>query len=109
MNSNAFAATAWLWKSKVAHFQVFSRIETARLFDSERLPLERAVLMAQTTTPCEEPDRNEPRKSSAWSDFLRRLAFWKVTKQEKLDHLFTDVVNELHPEWEIKRQAKKAV
>jgi len=63
----------------------------------------------QTTTPREEPVRNEPRKTSAWSTFLRRLAFWKVTKQERLDHLFADAVNELHPEWERKRLAKKAV
>jgi hypothetical protein len=66
-------------------------------------------MVQQTATTHEEPVRHELRKASTWGDFLRRLAFWKVTKQEKLDHLFTDAVNELHPEWERKRQAKKAV
>jgi hypothetical protein len=67
------------------------------------------IMPQQIATARGEPVRDEPRKSSAWGSFLRRLAFWKVTKQEKLERLFTDAVNELHPEWERKRQAKKAI
>ncbi len=54
------------------------------------------------------PGRDE-RQEGSWSSFLRRLAFWKVAKQEKLDGLFTEAVNDLHPEWERKRLAKKAI
>jgi hypothetical protein len=67
------------------------------------------IMPQQVATSRKEPVRDEPRKTSTWGDFLRRLAFWKVTKQENLDHLFTDAVNELHPEWERKRLAKKTV
>lgn len=55
----------------------------------------------------QEPVRDEPKKS-AWGDFLRRLAFWKVAKQEKLDRLFDEAVHDLHPGWERKRLARKA-
>ena len=60
------------------------------------------------TTPHKEPARDEPKKTG-WSGFLHRLAFWKVAKQEKLDRLFDEAVNDLHPGWERKRLAKKAV
>jgi hypothetical protein len=63
----------------------------------------------QVSTPRQSPVRDESRKTNTWANFLRRLAFWKMTKQEKLDHSFTDAVNELHPEWERKRLSKKTV
>jgi hypothetical protein len=63
----------------------------------------------QVSTPRESPLQDEPRHTSTWGNFLRRLAFWKMTKQEKLDHLFTDAVNELHPEWQRKRLSKKTL
>jgi hypothetical protein len=66
------------------------------------------IMPQQIATSGKEPARDEPRKTSTWGTFLRRLAFWKVTKQEELDHLFTDAVNDLHPEWKRKRLAKKA-
>jgi hypothetical protein len=74
-----------------------------------RCPKKGNIMPQQSATPRDEPARHQPRKTTTWGDFLRRLAFWKVTKQEKLDHLFTDAVNELHPEWKRKRQANKAV
>jgi len=59
------------------------------------------------TKPQKGPIADEPKKS-AWGDFLRRLAFWKVAKQEKLDRLFDVAVHDLHPGWERKRLARKA-
>jgi hypothetical protein len=53
-------------------------------------------------TPRKESPEN-PRKRSHWSHFLRRLAFWKASKQEEIDRLFTESVNDLHPEWEKRR------
>jgi hypothetical protein len=58
-------------------------------------------------TPRKE-DGKTRRKRSHWSDFLRRLAFWKASKQEEMDHLFTEAVNDLHPEWEKRRLERKA-
>jgi hypothetical protein len=59
-------------------------------------------------TPPKEPIRDPERKRSSWADFLRRLAFWKVAREEELDRLFTNAVNDLHPEWERRRLAEKA-
>jgi len=47
-------------------------------------------------------------KRSSWSEFLRRLAFWKADRRKKLDNLFIDAVNDLHPEWEKRRLERKA-
>jgi len=49
-----------------------------------------------------------PRKRSQWSHFLQRLAFWKASQQEEMDALFTEAVNDLHPEWEKRRLERKA-
>ena len=61
-----------------------------------------------TATSRKEPSRDTEPKKSSWGDFLRRLAFWKVAKQEEMDRLFTGAVNDLHPEWERRRLANKA-
>jgi hypothetical protein len=58
-------------------------------------------------TPRQE-DGKTRRKRSHWSNFLRRLAFWKASKQEGMDALFTEAVNDLHPEWEKRRLERKA-
>jgi hypothetical protein len=60
-----------------------------------------------TATPRKGPVQDDERKKSTWGEFLRRLAFWKVAKQEEMDRLFTEAVNELHPDWEKRRLANK--
>ena len=57
--------------------------------------------------PEKKPAREAEPKKSTWSDFLRRLAFWKEAEQDELDRLFTEAVNDLHPEWEKRRLANK--
>ncbi len=51
-----------------------------------------------TTRPCK----------SSWNTFLRRLAFWKAAKQEKLDKMFIEAVNDLGPDWERQRLERAA-
>lgn len=58
------------------------------------------------STPNKGPVRDVEPKRTTWVDFLRRLAFWKVAKQEEMDRLFTEAVNDLHPEWERRRLAR---
>jgi hypothetical protein len=58
-------------------------------------------------TPRKE-DAETRRNKSHWTGFLRRLAFWKASEEEKMDRLFTESVNDLHPEWEKRRLERKA-
>lgn len=75
-----------------------------------KLPSKQAVTMSEfLAMPTKTVAKERERKTSSWTTFLRRLAFWKVAKKEKLDAMFIDAVNELHPEWERQRLKQKAV
>ena len=48
----------------------------------------------------------ESEPESFCAAIVRRIAFWRKPEMD-MDSLFTQAVNELHPQWERKRELKR--
>jgi hypothetical protein len=66
-----------------------------------------AIVGGQVPNSTQSESAAESRPDVSWAAFLRRLAFWRKPKLD-MDKLFTQAVNELHPQWKKKRELKRA-